>query len=508
MSADPGTTSQPQTTDIQLSNPARWRAFGVAAAVAAITILDLSKVNVALPSIEQALGAGSTELQLIVSGYVLTFGLFLVPMGRLGDQRSRRALFLVGLVLFTLASLACALAPNIVVLMVFRLVQGVAAGIQMPQVLGLIQQIFQGAERGRAFGLFGATIGLATAFGPTLGGLMIALGGPEDGWRWIFWMNVPLGIAAIAAAVWVLPTTRVHTGRRIALDPVGVILFGITVLALMWPFLFTTGSPDDDPRRWWLLTVFLLFAGLFFAWERRYAAQGHAPLIPFSLFRIGSYRNGTLLATSYFAALPALFLLTTLYLQTGLELEPVFAGMVTIGFAIPSAIASWVGGNLVTRIGRPLVVGGLIMVLVSAIGLVLVAVFATPALTPWLMGTVMIIGGLGGGLVISPNQTLALADVPVSSGGLAGSVGQLGQRIGTAVGTAVALALFYATIYRESGTRDSLAVYHDAYLIGMSSVAVFIALSFIVSIIDLSRRRAAARDADADEAEQRRAGPT
>jgi len=337
---------------------------------------------------------------------------------------------------------------------------------------------------------------------------MIALGGPNDGWRWIFWMNVPLGIAAIAAAVWVLPTTRVHTGRRIALDPVGVVLFGITVLALMWPFLFTTGSPDDDPRRWWLLTVFLVFAALFVAWERRYAARGHAPLIPFTLFRIASYRNGTLLATSYFAALPALFLLTTLYLQTGLELEPVFAGMVTIGFALPSALASWVGGNLVTRIGRPLVVGGLIMVLVSAVGLVIVAVFASPELTPWLMGTVMILGGLGGGLVISPNQTLALADVPVSEGGLAGSVGQLGQRIGTAVGTAVALALFYATIYRETGSRDSLVVYHDAYLIGMSSVAVFIALSFIVSIVDLSRRRAAARDAESDESDEHRAGPT
>ena len=115
---------------------------------------------------------------------------------------------------------------------------------------------------------------------------------------------------------------------------------------------------------------------------------------------------------------------------------------------------------------------------------------------------------LGGGLVISPNQTLALADVPVSEGGLAGSVGQLGQRIGTAVGTAVALALFYATIYRETGSRDSLVVYHDAYLIGMSSVAVFIALSFIVSIVDLSRRRAAARDAESDESDEHRAGPT
>jgi MFS family permease len=134
----------PRTQSIPLSSAQRWRAFWVCVAVAGITILDLSKVNVALPSIEAALGAGSTELQLIVSGYVLTFGLALVPMGRLGDQRSRRMLFIVGLTLFTLTSVVCALAPNTAVLLAGRLLQGVAAGIQMPQVLGLIQQLFQG----------------------------------------------------------------------------------------------------------------------------------------------------------------------------------------------------------------------------------------------------------------------------------------------------------------------------------------------------------------------------
>ena len=184
--------SQPPTLSIPLSDAKRWRAYWVCVAVAGLTILDLTKVNVALPSIEAAFGATSTELQLIVSGYVLTFGLTLVPAGRIGDQRSRRTLFVIGLSLFTLTSLACALAPNGEVLLVARLLQGVAAGIQMPQVLGLIQQLFQGAERGKAFGLFGATIGVATAFGPTLGGLAIAIGGPEDGWRGIFWMNVPL----------------------------------------------------------------------------------------------------------------------------------------------------------------------------------------------------------------------------------------------------------------------------------------------------------------------------
>lgn len=486
----PDTGTHPVTRDIPLDSRRRWQAFAVCVAVAAITILDLSKVNVALPSIETAFGSGSTELQLIVSGYVLTFGLFLVPMGRIGDQRSRRSLFIIGLSVFTLASVACALAPSTTVLLIARLVQGMAAGTQMPQVLGLIQQLFQGKERARAFGLFGATIGIATAFGPTLGGLMIALGGPTDGWRWIFWMNLPLGLIVIALALFLLPQTRTKSRRRLELDPIGVVLFAVTIIALMLPFLFTTGSPDDKPQRWWLLIVFVLFAAGFFAWERRYAASGKQPLIPFGLFRISSYRNGTLLQTVYFAAAPAMFLLTTLYLQSGLGIEPLFAGMVTVGFALVSAVASWYGGALVSRFGRPVVVWGLALMLVCVAGLVITAVYVPDSVTPYVMAGVMVIGGVGGGLVIAPNQTLTLADIPVKQGGLAGSVGQLGQRIGTAVGTAVALALFYATIYREgAGGPSNTVVFHDAYGYGMTAVGLFLSVAFVIAVVDLSARR-------------------
>ncbi len=501
VSLNPMTSSAaPATAAIPLSSAARWRAFWVCVAVAAITIMDLTKVNVALPSIGEVLDAGSTELQLIVSGFVLTFGLALVPAGRLGDQRSRRVLFVIGLSLYTLTSILCATAPNATVLLVARLLQGVAAGIQMPQVLGMAQELFQGRERGRAFGLFGATIGVATAFGPTLGGLLIALGGPTDGWRLIFWMNVPLCLIAIALVLWLLPATRTRSSRRIQLDPVGLLLFGAAVVAFMWPFLFTTGAPTDNPARWWLLVAFALFASAFLAWERHYAARGGSPLVPLPLFRVASYRNGTILQAAYFAAAPALFLTTTLFLQTGLGLEPVFAGMVSIGFALSSAIASWVGGNLVGRYGRPVVVWGLVGILACVGGLVLTAVYADPAWTPYVMAGVMVVGGFGGGLVIAPNQTLTLAEIPVKQGGVAGSVGQLGQRIGTAVGTAVALSLFYATIYRETGAHDDLVVYHDAYAFGMLSVALFLGIAFIVSILDLrERRKGQAEDADAAE---------
>ncbi|MCT9820710.1 MFS transporter [Microbacterium sp. W1N] len=484
----------PETASIPLDHGQRWRAFWVCVSVAALTILDLSKVNVALPSIENALGAASTELQIVVSGYVLMFGLALVPFGRLGDQRSRRMLFLIGLSLFTLMSVVCALAPTIEVLIAGRLLQGLAAGIQMPQVIGTIQQIFTGKERGRAFGLFGATIGIATAFGPTLGGLMIAAGGDQDGWRWIFWINVPLCLAVLAGVAFILPRTRQSTPGKLQLDPVGLTLFAVMIITLMWPFLFTTGSPDDDPRRWWTLVLFAVFAAGFVAWERRYAASGKAPLVPFGLFRIPSYRNGTLIVTAYFTAIPAMFLLTTLFLQLGVGLAPVFAGMVSIGFAVASAVTSWFGGNLVMRLGRPLVVWGLGIVLVSAVGLAVVAYLAPADVVAYLMAAVMLVAGAGAGLVVAPNQTLTLAEIPTREGGLAGSVGQLGQRIGTAVGSAVALSLFYAAIYRDAAAdKHGLDVYHDAYAYGMVAVALFVALAFFLGVVDLASRRRASR---------------
>lgn len=481
------------TASIPLDHRQRWRAFWVCVAVAAFTILDMSKVNVGLPAIEHTLGASSTELQLVISGYILTFGLALVPFGRLGDQRSRTALFVVGLTLFTAASALCALAPTIEVLLVARLLQGMAAGIQMPQVMGTIQQLFVGRERGRAFGLFGATIGIATAFGPTLGGLMIALGGDADGWRLIFWINVPFCLVLLWGVARLLPQTRRPAPGRVQLDPVGILLFGLTVLALMWPFLFTTGSPEDDPNRWWLLAVFAVLAGLFALWERHYAASGKQPLILFPLFRLPSFRNGTLIIVLYFIAAPPLFLLTTLFLQIGVGLAPVFAGMVSIGFAVASAVTSWYGGLLVARMGREIVAAGLFVVLVSVAVLGWVAYTMPPETVAYGMAAVMLVAGAGAGFVIAPNQTLTLSEVPTREGGLAGSIGQLGQRVGGAVGTAIALSLFYSTIRSESGTgMETLDVYHDAYALGLAALGVFVALGLVAAVVDLvsTRRRA------------------
>jgi EmrB/QacA subfamily drug resistance transporter len=478
---------------------ARWQAFGVCVAVAALTILDLSKVNVGLPSIEKSLGADSTALQIIVAGYALAFGLALVPSGRLGDLYSRKVMFIVGLSGFTVASALCALAPNIETLLIARILQGVAAGVQMPQVLGLVQQLFQGEERGRAFGVFGATIGVSTAFGPTLGGLLIAVGGPTDGWRLLFWMNVPLGIIALLFAIRLLPKEQPHQPGARNLDLIGILLLGAAVFSFMLPFVLTTGGPNDSPWRWFWLLAFVVALAAFIWWERRYEAAGKSPAIHFALFSLGSYRNGLLLATAYFAAIPAIFLLTTLFLQEGLGFEPVFAGMVSIPFALTSAVTALIGGRLVSRYGRSLVVIGLVVVIIGFVLVLLAAVLPPAEYSIWFMAGAMAVAGAGGGFVISPNQTLTLADIPVTEGGVAGSMAQVGQRVGTAVGVAAASSIFFATLFREGpGNPDNVMIYHDGFRNAFFVTLGLLGVALVIGLLDLLRRKRAAAEPDDD----------
>jgi MFS family permease len=466
----------------------KWESFWVCVGVACLTILDIAKINVGLPSIEDSLGGGATELQLIVAGYALAFGLALVPSGRLGDLRSRRNMFLIGLTSFTLASLLCAIAPTIELLVIGRVLQGVAAGIQMPQVLGLIQQLFQGRERGKAFGLFGAVIGLSTAFGPTVGGLLIAIGGDESGWRLLFWMNIPLGLIAIWFAWRLLPKTQIHEAGVKTLDVTGILLLGAATFSLMLPFVLTTGSPDDDQRRWFWLVGFVAAGAAFVWWERRYLRNGKSPVVHFGLLRLASYRNGILIATAYFAAIPAMFLIVTLFLQQGLGLEAVFAGMVSIPFALASAVTSWLGGRLVNTRGRSIVVLGIVLAGLGIGSTLPIAAFASEEWMPWLLAAVLTLAGAGGGFVISPNQTLTLQDVPVTQGGVAGSVAQVGQRVGTAIGVAVASSTFFATLYAEQDLGNALTIYRDAYQKGATIIVGLLVVALIVSLLDLRKR--------------------
>ena len=201
-------------------DPNRWKALAICLAGGFMVLLDISIVNVALPSMAHGLHASGDQIQWVLSGYSLTFGLLLVPAGRLGDARGRRRLWVIGLVSFTAASLLCGAAPNADWLVVARLLQGLAAGLLTPQISALIQQLFRGQERGKAFGLFGAMVGVSTALGPLIGGVLIQIFGQTDGWRYVFFVNLPIGLLAAAVrAAAAAGHRRPSGGRRKSTGP-------------------------------------------------------------------------------------------------------------------------------------------------------------------------------------------------------------------------------------------------------------------------------------------------
>ncbi|WP_344972452.1 MFS transporter [Streptosporangium fragile] len=468
----------------QEADPRRWKALTVCLVAGFMTLLDVSIVNVALPSIRAGLDAPQSDLQWVVSGYALTFGLVLVPAGRFGDMHGRRNAFVFGVALFTLASAAAGIAANSTWLVVARLVQGVAGGVINPQVSGLIQQLFRGAERGRAFGMLGATIGVSTAIGPLLGGLLIHLGGGHDGWRLVFYVNVPIGILAVVLAYRYIGGRAPRGRSRASMDPVGVLLLAAGVVLVLLPLV--EGQEWQGPGRWLLVPAGLAVIAVFAGWERRYGRR-REPVVDLSLFRRRSYALGALLAALYFAGFTAIFFVLTLYLQNGLGYSPLEAGLATTPFAAGSAVTSMLGGRIVTRLGRPLVVAGLLLVAVALAVTVLAVRLVPGEHVAWATAVPLLLAGLGSGLVISPNQTLTLSEVPVARAGSAGGVLQTGQRMGAALGIAVIGAVFFAGVASSHG--DHAAAFRHALLVTIA----FVLAALTVALADVTAARRASR---------------
>jgi len=467
----------------------RWAAFAVCLCAAGLAVLDIAKVNVAVPAIQSSLGAGPMAVQLIVAGYVLAFGVALVPFGRAGDLHSRRAMFVVGLVVFGVASVACAFAANTEMLVAARLLEGVGAGAMMPQALGLIRQLFTGAALGRAFGVYGAMIGLTLAIAPPLGGLLVGLGGEAWGWRLVFLMNVPPTLALIGLALVLLPAVRARPRVRVDLDPLGVALLALATLTLMAPFILTTGSASDDPRRWLLLGAAAL-AGLAFAlWERGYARRGRTPVVDIALFRDRGFRNGVLISLVYYAGSPAALLLTTLYFQLGLGASAPIAGLAILPFAVAYTATAWWSGRATHRWGRRLVIGGLALAVAGWLLAALVPLLLPAEAVLWALPCVLVVAGAGAGAVAAPNQTLTLTNVPITMGGLAGSISQVAQRLGAAVGIAVVTAVFYGTIAADSPFAGAGAAYRHGYREAMFATLAIFLVALVIAVFDERWRR-------------------
>ncbi|MDT7579161.1 MAG: hypothetical protein QOK35_425 [Pseudonocardiales bacterium] len=479
MSATEERLDAPDTDEAYTPDPRRWRALWVTLTAGFMSLLDVSIVAVALPSLREGLGATPAAVQWVVSGYALTFGLALVPAGRLGDAYGRRRLFLVALTGFVVCSAAAGAAPSIGLLVAARLAQGLAAGTLAPQNSALIQQLFRDEERGRAFGLFGATVGISTAAGPVLGGLILALAGGPGGWRWIFYVNVPIGIVALVLAARLLP--RGTTRTRGHIDLVGVALLGGGVLSLMLPLV--EAESGGLRRLWWLFAVGVVLIVAFVRWERRVVRRDGDPLLDLRLVtETPGYATGAALGTVYFVGFSGIWLVFALFFQTGLGWTPLQSGLAVVPFALGSAVSAVFGGRLIERFGRRLTVVGLTGVLLGIGAAALVLRVVPPGWVGWAVAPALLLGGLGGGLVISPNITMTLREVPVEMAGSAGGALQTGQRFGAAIGTATLPALFYLVL--ASTGND----FRAGVAVALAAAVVGVAAALVIAVVDWRRQ--------------------
>ncbi|MEQ0558970.1 MFS transporter [Amycolatopsis sp. NEAU-NG30] len=453
-------------------------------------LLDVSIVNVALPSMQAGLHASSGGIRWVVSGYALAFGLVLVTGGRLGDAFGRRTMFLGALAGFVVTSALAGAAPNETTLVLARLAQGVAAGMLTPQNTGLIQDLFRGAERGRAFGMFGAVVGISTAVGPILGGAILSVFGAQDGWRWVFYVNVPIGVLAFVLALRLLPRSEKKRLRISSeIDFAGIVLLAVAVLGVLLPVV---ESDNDGPARfWWLFVVAVVFGAAFVRWEHAVVRRGRTPLLDTRLFTgTPGYAAGAAVGALYFCGFAGIWLVFAMYFQQGLGYSPLQSGLSVTPFALGSAVSAAVAGRLVPRFGRRLTVTGLSMVAVGLLAVAGLAEVVPPSVSGWAFALPLLFAGVGGGMVISPNTTLTLECVPVRMAGVAGGALQTGQRIGTAIGTAVLASIFGAVV--GSG-------YPLALTVALACAAVLTCGALALAIAELRARRRRASEKERDE---------
>ena len=435
-----------------------------------MALVAVSIVNVALPSVEAGLGASSTDMQWVLSGYTLTFAIVLVAAGRAGDLYGRERLFIAGTVLFGLASLVAALSPSILVLNISRAVMGVGAGLMNPQSTGIIQQYYRGADRARAFAMMGAIVGFAVAIGPVFGGAIIGWFPEGEGWRWTMGINVPLSLISVILAVMWLPKTPRSDGKH-DLDPIGALLLGAAVLLFMLPFMMAS----DNINTWWFAPAGIIVGIVWFAWEQHYRYSGRSPMVNMALFRNPGFTLGTAMITVFFAGTTTVWVLIAQFVQYGAGESALMAGLIGLPSSFISIYTSYIGGRLVMKHGRWLVVTGLG---ISIVGLILTvwSAFAIVDGAPiWILSIAVLPLGFGAGWITSPNQTLTLRDVPSNYGGTAGGIMQTGQRIGTAVGTAAVTGLYFTHL--SSG-------YDVAFLWGYVLIGIFMTIALIIAVVD------------------------
>ncbi|HMJ36572.1 MAG TPA: MFS transporter [Baekduia sp.] len=452
----------------QLSRKSRINVLRICSMTLFMVGLDITAVNVALPSIGEQMDASLSWLQWTVSAYTVVMASLLLFSGSMADRLGRRRTLVLGLSVFSVASLLCSLAPTVELLVVFRVLQGVGASMLNPVAMSIITNTFTDSrERAQAVGVWGAVFGASMALGPVLGGALVS----SVGWQWIFLMNIPLGLAAIMLTLRFVPESKAPKPRRF--DPVGQVLVIVLLASVTYGII-------EAPNAGWTSSMILVALGaaaIALLGLLRYEPRRKEPLIDLRFFRSIPFSSSIALSVAAFASFGGFLFLNTLYLQDARGLSPVEAGITIVPIALMTVILSPISGRMVGRSGprKPLVIAG-IALLVSCSMLVDIGPDTPFA---WLIAAYVLFG-IGFGFVNAPITNAAVSGMPREQAGVAAAIATTSRQFGQAIGVAIVGAIVASSAAGSNGAGLSSAT-HPAWWTLTTSGAIVLVLGLLAT---------------------------
>jgi EmrB/QacA subfamily drug resistance transporter len=438
--------------------------LGVTALASFMMALDAQVITTAFATIRNEFGASVETLQWTVNAYNLTFAVLLLTGAALGDRFGRRAMFAAGILLFAAASAGCALSGSAATLIAARAVQGAGAALVMPLAMAILSGAFPREERARALGIFSGVTGFALIVGPAIGGLITEI----LGWRWIFWINLPIGIIAIAL---VLARLRESFGPKAALDIPGLMIVAAAALALVWGLLRGNEAGWSSAEVVGMLGAGALLALGFVAWELR----APAPMVPMRLFGLRAFSAGIAASLLFYAAMYGVLFLLPQFLQTTLGYGPLGAGLRLLPWTATLFVTAPIAGAVVNKAGeRPLVMVGLLM---QALGLGWIAAIAAPGVTYASLVAPLVLAGVGVSMAMPAAQNAILSSVAVTEMGKASGVFNMGRFLGGMFGIAALV-----TVFSAHGSVDSPAHFSAGFA---AAIGVAAGLSLLGAVAGL-----------------------
>ncbi|MEO8528714.1 MAG: MFS transporter [Pseudolysinimonas sp.] len=423
--------------------PRRGLAMGILVFASFMDLLDVTIVQIALPTIREDLGATPAQLEWTVSGYMLAFAVLLITGGRLGDIFGRRGVFVVGVAGFTLASVAAGLAGSADLLVGARTAQGAFAALMVPQTLATLQALYTPKERAPMLGVIGGVSGLSAVVAPLLGGWLITADVGGSGWRSIFFLNVPIGILVLILALAFVPNTRSNTARR--LDLRGVLLLSGALVALLYPLV--EGSSLGWPAWLWMPALGGVFLAVIFVIVelRRERADGSS-LLPMRLFRDRGFSTGLITQALFQGSMNAFSLVLLVYVQAALGFDAFGAGLTLLSFSVGAILGMGVAIPLASKGSKYGVTAGLLIEAGGLLWIMTIIAARGIELTGWDLAIAFAVTGVGLALVVVPLVDIALATVPIADAGAASGAYGTFQQIGAAVGVAISATVFFGIV--------------------------------------------------------------